>query len=64
MPETVRRALRLGKRDKLRDMATHPERLQAVDAAVVQRIQSLVDGIDVDLNAPLTAEPSASAILE
>ncbi len=89
VPETVRRALRLGKRDKIqytirpsgevvlsraasqedddpvlgqflgflaRDMASHPERLQAVDAGLVQRLQSLVDGIEVDLDAALSAD--------
>ena len=88
VPETVRRALRLGKRDKIhysirhngevvltraeasedddpvlgqflgflaRDIASHPERLRAVDAGLVQRLQSLVGGIDVDLDAALTA---------
>lgn len=89
VPETVRRALRLGKRDKIhysirpdgevvltrapsdekkdpalgaflgflaRDIAMHPERLQAVDAGLVQRIQSLVGSVAVDLDAPLSAE--------
>lgn len=89
VPETVRRALRLGKRDKIhytilpegavmltradtaetndpaldvflsflaRDIATRPERLQAIDPAFVQRMQSLVEGIDVDLNTPLSAD--------
>ena len=89
VPETVRRALRLGKRDKIhysirpngevvltraeasegddpvlgqflgflaRDIASHPERLRAVDAGLVQRLQSLVSGIDVDLDAALTAD--------
>jgi antitoxin PrlF len=89
VPETVRRALRLGKRDKIhytirpsgevvltraeasegddpvlgsflgflaRDIASHPERLQAVDASFVQRLQSLTGGIDIDLDAPLSAE--------
>lgn len=89
VPETVRRALRLGKRDKIhytirpggevvltraedpeeddpvlgqflgflaRDIASHPERLQAVDANLVQRIQSLVGGIEVDLDAALSAD--------
>lgn len=89
VPETVRRALRLGKRDKIhytirpngevlltraeasegddpvlgqflgflaRDMASHPEHLQAVDAGLVQRLQSLVGGIEVDLNAALSAD--------
>ena len=85
--ETVRRALRLKKRDKIRytirssgevvltravdadaddhvlgqflgflahDIAAHPERLQSVDEQFVQRIQSLVGGIDADLDAPLS----------
>lgn len=89
VPETVRRALKLGKRDKIhytirpsgevvltraasageddpvlgqflgflaRDMASHPERLQAVDAGLLQRLQGLVGGIDVDLDAALSAE--------
>jgi antitoxin PrlF len=89
VPETVRRALRLGKRDKIhysirpsgevvltraasredddpvlgqflgflaRDIASHPERLQAVDAGLVQRLQSLVGGIEVDLDAALPAD--------
>ena len=89
VPETVRRALRLGKRDKIRytirpggevvlsrveiieeddpvlgrflgflsrDMANHPERLQTVDASLVQRIHSLVGGLEVDLDAVLSAD--------
>jgi len=89
VPETVRRALRLGKRDKIhytirpsgevlltraeasngddpvlgqflgflaRDFARHPERLQAVDAGLVQRMQSLVGDVVVDLNAALSAD--------
>lgn len=89
VPETVRRALRLGKRDKIhytirsngevlltralvsedddpvlgqflgflaRDIARHPEHLQAVDAGLVQRLQSLVGGMDVDLDAVLSAD--------
>ncbi len=89
VPETVRRALQLGKRDKIhytirpsgevvltrasspgdndpvldqflgflaRDIATHPERLQAIDAGLVHRLQSLVGGIDVDLDAALPAD--------
>lgn len=86
VPETIRRALGLGKRDKIhysirrngevvltratdsgiedpvlgqflgflaRDIAHHPERLQAVDAGLAQRIQSLVGAIEVDLDAAL-----------
>jgi len=89
VPETVRRALRLGKRDKIhysirhngevvltraeasedddpvlgqflgflaRDIASHPERLQAVDAGLVDQLQSLVGGIEVDLDAALSAD--------
>jgi len=83
VPETVRRALRLGKRDKThytirpsgevvltraessagddpvlgqflgflaRDIANHPERLQAADFGLVQRLRSLVGEIEINLN--------------
>ena len=86
VPQTVRRALRLGKRDKLhytirangevvlaraeagdaddpvlgaflgflaRDFATHPERLQAIDARLVQRLHALTGGVEVDLDRAL-----------
>lgn len=89
VPETVRRALKLGKRDKIhytirpdgevvlrraaptdgndlvlgqfieflaRNMADHPERLQAVDRGLVERIHSLVGHVEVDLDAPLPAD--------
>jgi len=89
VPETVRRALGLGKRDRIRfsvrpggevvltrvgtdaaddpligqflgflarDMADHPGRLRAVDADLPRRIQSLVGAVEVDLDAPLTAD--------
>jgi antitoxin PrlF len=89
VPETVRRVLRLGKRDKIhytirqdgevvltraaagegndpalapflgflaRDLVEHPERLQAVDAGLALRIQALVDGVEVNLDAPLSAD--------
>ena len=89
VPETVRRALHLGKRDKLhyvirsngevvltravaaegndpvlgkflaflsKDLADHPERLQAVDAELVQRIQSLVGPVEVDLDGALSPD--------
>ena len=39
-----------------RDIATHPERLQAVDATLVQRIHSLAGGIEIDLDAALPAD--------
>ena len=89
VPETVRRALKLGKRDKIhytirqngevvltratategddpvlgqflsflaRDIASHPERLRAIDTGLAQRIQSLVGGIEVDLDAALSED--------
>ncbi len=89
VPETVRRALKLGKRDKIhylilsdsavlmtraarakdedpvlipfldflaRDIARHPERLQAVATGLVQRLQALVGGVEVNLDAPLSAD--------
>jgi antitoxin PrlF len=89
VPEPVRRALRLGKRDKIHysiqpdgavlitrttpfqdsdpvlagflgflasDMAAHPERVQALDAGLVGRIRALVGDMEVDLDAPLSAD--------
>ncbi|MDP2828705.1 MAG: type II toxin-antitoxin system PrlF family antitoxin [Sulfuricellaceae bacterium] len=89
VPETVRRALRLGKRDKIhysirpdgeivltravsaehgdpvlglflgflaRDIASHPEQIQAVDGGLAQHIQSLVGSVEVDLDMPLSAD--------
>lgn len=85
VPETVRRALKLGKRDKIQysirpdgavlmtraagedpllgqflgflasDIAQHPERLRALDAGLLSRLQSLVGKVEVDLDAPLSA---------
>lgn len=89
VPETVRRALKLGKRDRIHyailpdgvvmltraghaegddpvlgqflgflahDIASHPERLLSVDTGLVQRIQSLVGNVEVDLDAVLSAD--------
>lgn len=89
VPETVRRALRLGKRDKIhytirssgevvltraqtaeaqdpvlgafldllaRDIAAQPQRLQAIDASLVQRLHTLTNGVDVNLDAALSAD--------
>ena len=39
-----------------RDIASHPERLQAVDASLVQRLHSLVGGVKVDLDTALSAD--------
>ena len=38
------------------DITRHPERLQAVDAGLVQRLRSLVGGVDVDLDAALSED--------
>jgi len=89
VPEAIRRALRLGKRDRIRyairptgevvlsradtvddadpilgqflsflahDIVAHPERLQSLDTSLVQRINALVEGVEVDLNVPLSAD--------
>lgn len=89
VPETVRRALRLGKKDKIQytitangevilsraektdgddpvlgqflrflahDIANSPERLQAVDAQLVQRLRGLAEGVELDLDSPLPDE--------
>ena len=39
-----------------RDLASHAERLQAVDAGLVERLQSMVGCIEVDLDAALSAD--------
>jgi antitoxin PrlF len=39
-----------------RDIALHPERLQPLDTRFVQRIQSLVGGVEVDLDQSLSAD--------
>ena len=39
-----------------RDIASHPERLQGVDADFVHRLQALAGGIEVDLDAALSAD--------
>jgi antitoxin PrlF len=39
-----------------RDIANHPERVQALHAGLVASIQSLVEGVEVDLDAPLSAD--------
>ena len=89
VPETVRRTLHLGKRDKIHysirpngevvlsraaanaepdpvlqqflgflaeDIANHPDRLQLLDANLAQHLQSLVQGLVIDLDAPLSAD--------
>lgn len=89
VPESVRRTLRLGKRDKIRytirpdgdvvmsrvdvseeedpvmgqflsflarDIASHPERLASIDAGLARRIESLVGGVKIDLDAPLSED--------
>jgi antitoxin PrlF len=36
-----------------RDIASHPERLQMIDASLVQHVRSLVGDVKVDLDAAL-----------
>ena len=36
-----------------RDLAAHPERLRAVDAARRERLEALVAGVEIDLEEPL-----------
>lgn len=89
VPETVHRALKLQKRDKIhysilpeggvlltravhaegedpalgqflglpaRDFASHPERIQAIDTELVQRLQALVGELEVDIDATLSED--------
>ncbi len=39
-----------------RDIDSHPERLQAVGEDLLARVRSLVGGVEVDLEAPLSAD--------
>jgi antitoxin PrlF len=41
------------------DISRHPERLQAIQADLVERVRDLVEGIEVDLNEALPAEDPA-----
>jgi antitoxin PrlF len=87
VPDSVRKALRLGKRDKIRytiepngrviisranleddpilgkflsflarDMSDNPQQIGSIDPNLVQRIQSLVADVEIDLDAPLADE--------
>ncbi|HKK32814.1 MAG TPA: type II toxin-antitoxin system PrlF family antitoxin [Desulfomicrobiaceae bacterium] len=38
------------------DMESHPERIRGIDSSLVSRGRSLVEGIEVDLGAPLSEE--------
>ncbi|SDT90393.1 type II toxin-antitoxin system PrlF family antitoxin [Stappia sp. ES.058] len=39
-----------------KDIAAHPERLRAVDENTVRHAVDLVEGVDVDLDAPLSPD--------
>ncbi|PIQ51513.1 MAG: regulator [Comamonadaceae bacterium CG12_big_fil_rev_8_21_14_0_65_59_15] len=89
VPESVRRRLKLGKRDKIlytirpdgdvvlsralpaedqdpilgqfldflaRDMANNPQHLQPLDEKWLDRVRALTEGVEVELNTPLSAE--------
>ena len=38
------------------DIVAHPEHLQSLDTSLVQRINALVEGVEVDLDVPLSAD--------
>jgi antitoxin PrlF len=40
-----------------RDMSAHPEHPRAIDTGLLARIQPLIAGVDVDLDAPLAPDP-------
>lgn len=84
IPEPVRQALHLGKRDKIEyaiddsgkvvlsradeddpilgqfltfltnDIKNHPERIKPINSTLVDRANSLVSGVEIDLDAPLS----------
>lgn len=86
IPEVIRDALHLNKRDKItfvldengkvtlsraneddpalseflqflvNDIKTHPEHVQAINPALLERARSLTEGVDIDLDAPLPEE--------
>lgn len=88
VPSPVRKALHLGKKDKIKyviqadgsvlmsraestdsdpvlggflsflanDMQQHPEKIQPLTASMRKSVEALVDGIDIDLDAPLPKE--------
>lgn len=89
VPETVRRALQLSKRDKIHysirpggevvltraqvaddadpalqpflaflehDITHHPERLQAIDVGLAERLQRLIGDVEVNLEETLSAD--------
>ncbi len=45
------------------EIAAHPKRLLPVDAALIERLQTLVAGVEVDLNQPLPPEPDDVELL-
>lgn len=45
-----------------RDIAAHPERLQALDPQFVEYIRALVGDIEIDLDAPLPEEDEDSEL--
>jgi len=38
------------------DIGRHPERLRGMDPGLVQRIEGLVEGVEIDLDSPLSNE--------
>jgi antitoxin PrlF len=88
VPTPVRRALKLGKRDRIHyciqsdgsvlmsraeevgldpalqpflgllsaDLQAHPERIRALSPNLIARVQQLVEGVEFDMNTPLSAD--------
>ena len=88
VPSPVRKALKLGKKDKIkyaiqsdgsvvisrasaqecdpvlgeflsfiaRDVKAHPERLETLSASMRESVDALVEGVEIDLDAPLLDE--------
>lgn len=38
------------------DIRSHPEKLIALDSTLLARLDSLIGGLDVDINSPLSAD--------
>jgi antitoxin PrlF len=94
VPDPVRKALGLNKRDKIcytiqpngkvwisraeqadsdpllgeflnflvRDMEKNPQHIQAVSSNLVNHVQSLVSGVEIDLDAPLLDEDESGCL--
>jgi antitoxin PrlF len=39
-----------------KDLKKHPERIKPIPAGLVRRVRSVIEGVEIDLNGPLTGE--------